>query len=392
MTTTTGITARRRNLTPILDDLPSVHEGCRGVSAELAELRHYMAQHGLCWADNSDLTDHIVRRIGGRYRATSYLPGGRKRPAYYGHGYVTGAAELAGAHEAAEALGLRAKHGLIFRIPEPGIRDSYAFSASSHRWVFVRRWRKVRGEDLLVTGVATRIGRYSIQRARRGEDWLWRVIEYAGPLAAKRTRKIKRIRTVAWRRVTDLPAKVIHSAVGPIYSTNRGRGLAPGSVRVTARLLRRICPADWEVVITPPSQGASPCPAFRERATGEEYHFAHTIRHRHPVREAREAFDRRASQRDHAEIAALVERGEAADIYVCAADSYRAGNCRAGTSSFASRHDLDIARHYRAGEIASIANGDAQFVRAAIIAAVRRNRREIARGYCDVAEHQGLEG
>lgn len=347
-----------------------------------------MSQHDLCWADNSDLTNHIVRRIGGRKRPFSYHPGGPKKPAYYGHGYVTGGPELAGAHEAAAALGLRAKHGLIFRIPEPGIRDEYEYSSASYRWIFVRRWRKLRGSDVMVTGAPARIGRYSIQRARRGRDRLWYVVEHAGPLAAKRTRTVKQAWHVKRRRVTDSPAKVIYSAIGQMYSTNRGRGLAPESVRVTERMLRRLCPADWDVVVTPPSQGAAPCPAFRERATGEEYHFTRTIRHRHPVREARVAFDRRAAHRDQAEIAALVERGEAADIYVCAADSIVAGNCKAGTASFASRHNLDLHRHYRAGEIAAIANGDARFVRAAIVAAVRRNRRESAQGYCDVEEHR----
>ena len=173
--------------------------------------------------------------------------------------------------------------------------------------------------------------------------------------------------------------KVCHLANHPKRTGN--------NVKITTKILARVCPGEWEAVNTPASQGAKPSPAYRELSTGEEYHFSAYITHRNPTGEAREAFDRRARNREQTEILALVERGEAADIYVCAADSYRVGNCKAGTSSFANRHNLDLTRHYRAGEIAEIANGDGRFVRAAIVAAVRRDRREKDQGYCDLSEH-----
>lgn len=375
---------KARNLKKLLENLPEVHEGRRGVSSELEELNRYMRVNDLVWADNSAITDHIMDAIGQRSMVSSYHAGSRNRSAYYGHGYVTGELELSAAREAAESLNLRCERGLIFSIPSPGIRDEYEFSAASHKWIFVRRWRKIRGAETLVTGKRQRIGRYSVQLARRGSETGYRVESFAGPLTATRTRTV----SGAWFvRNAKSPVAAIDAALRPRYTTNRGKGLSPVPVTVTERLLRGICPPEFTVVITSASEGAVPSPAFREIATGEEYHFSATVKHRGLVREAREAFDRRAAQREQAEIAALVERGEADDIYVCAADSYRAGNCKAGTASFASRHNLDIHRHYRAAELAAQANGDGRFVKAAIIAGFRRHRREIERGYCLLSDH-----
>ena len=100
------------------------------------------------------------------------------------------------------------------------------------------------------------------------------------------------------------------------------------------------------------------------------------------------AFIDRAASRQEKALEALIDSGKADGVCVCFADSLRAHNCDQGTRSFASRHNLDTDRHYTAGELLQIANGDAQYVRAAILAAMRRERTEMSRGYSVVAEHR----
>lgn len=87
---------------------------------------------------------------------------------------------------------------------------------------------------------------------------------------------------------------------------------------------------------------------------------------------------------------AALEAAEAAQVdgvFVCLADSLRAGNCKAGTLHFAQRHNLDPSRHYAAPVLLEQANGDAGRVRLAITAARIRHERETANGFCDLAEH-----
>lgn len=77
-------------------------------------------------------------------------------------------------------------------------------------------------------------------------------------------------------------------------------------------------------------------------------------------------------------------------VFVCLADSLRAGNCLAGTLAFASRHHLDTTRHYSAAELLQQANGDAGRVRLAITAARFRHNQELERGYCELSDHAVL--
>jgi hypothetical protein len=85
------------------------------------------------------------------------------------------------------------------------------------------------------------------------------------------------------------------------------------------------------------------------------------------------------------EAAALAEME---GVFVCLADSRRAGNCDAGSISFARRHGLDAARHYAAQELVNIANGDSGRVRLAITSAVYRHRKELAQGFSILTEHK----
>lgn len=84
---------------------------------------------------------------------------------------------------------------------------------------------------------------------------------------------------------------------------------------------------------------------------------------------------------------AAAEAADLASIYVCLADSLRAGNCPQGTRDFADRHELDHARHYTASGLLTITNGEAGRVRLAIKAATIRHNREMEAGRCVLADH-----
>lgn len=82
------------------------------------------------------------------------------------------------------------------------------------------------------------------------------------------------------------------------------------------------------------------------------------------------------------------EAAEMEGVYVCVADSRRAGNCLEGTLSFARNHGLDPACHYSAPEILRQANGDAGRVKITIRAAIMRHRKECEQGFALLEEHR----
>lgn len=118
-----------------------------------------------------------------------------------------------------------------------------------------------------------------------------------------------------------------------------------------------------------------------------ELGFYHCTPYSALLQAVRGARDARQSKKDQAELEALVARGAANDVMVCAEDSYRAGNCVVGTTSWATQHNLDMRKHYTIGEIAAMSNGDARFVKAALIAGLRRHRQELRQGYSVLSEH-----
>ena len=96
------------------------------------------------------------------------------------------------------------------------------------------------------------------------------------------------------------------------------------------------------------------------------------------------------ANRDERQKWAAQHAAELADIdgvFVCLADSLRAGNCRQGTLNFAERHGLDIRKHYAAPDLLAQANGDQGRVRLAITAARIRHNREEANGFCLLGDH-----
>lgn len=87
-----------------------------------------------------------------------------------------------------------------------------------------------------------------------------------------------------------------------------------------------------------------------------------------------------AAKRD----AKIIERACKDGVWVCLADAIAAGNCRTGTESFARRHGLDIRRHYRAESLPREQGDTSRRVALAVIAAQRRQARDLERGYAEI--------
>jgi hypothetical protein len=115
--------------------------------------------------------------------------------------------------------------------------------------------------------------------------------------------------------------------------------------------------------------------------------FYHAFANRWIVRAVAAALKAREEEYEQKELDALLAR-DAANIHVCYADSIKAGNCPAGTEKFGEQHGLDRKRHYTAKELLEISNGSTRFVRAAVLTALRRERREMAQGFSVLADHR----
>lgn len=108
------------------------------------------------------------------------------------------------------------------------------------------------------------------------------------------------------------------------------------------------------------------------------------------LQQLREAVDHNREIRQAEEARLKAEALELEGVYVCFNDSRRAGNCAAGTRSWAEAHGLDVTRHYPASRLIPLAvNGLAQ-VRIALHAAARRHRKEMEQGYCELHKHKDL--
>jgi hypothetical protein len=85
--------------------------------------------------------------------------------------------------------------------------------------------------------------------------------------------------------------------------------------------------------------------------------------------------------------ARAIRRAEREGATVCLADSLRAGNCRAGTESWARSHKLDTRCHYTPSQLLAL-TGEPDRVALVVTVALRRHKAELARGYALLAEHQ----
>lgn len=94
-----------------------------------------------------------------------------------------------------------------------------------------------------------------------------------------------------------------------------------------------------------------------------------------------------AERRDQEAQSARAELGDLSGVYVCLADSLRAGNCRAGSVAFVGRMALDPSRHYPAQRLAPLIATEPR-VKLAIRQAVVRTKQEIERGYAVLSDHR----
>jgi hypothetical protein len=83
----------------------------------------------------------------------------------------------------------------------------------------------------------------------------------------------------------------------------------------------------------------------------------------------------------------MVLAAEAEGVWVCLQDSLSAGNCLAGTLSWAEQQGIKPGRHYAATELLKCVKTDAGRVRLALSHAIRRHKREMEQGYANLAEH-----
>jgi hypothetical protein len=387
-------------LQSILDYVPYVPEG-RGVTAALDTLCAYMSRHDLCESPRNAIAQAAVEGIGASGDVTvHYSPGSRDRRSYYRSEIITGRPELDHAL-ACQPDGLRVENGLVVTCVGRGTRHEWRYSAAARRWVVQRKWCVV-GKNRWITGRRRRLGRYQFARTQVWSQGGWECRYYADRLT--RSEYIDgwiadRSGPDDWecRSIVDAFRRFIRANVhvcSRIYQT-----WLPTSDLASVSTLLRCCPAGWSVVRTPVSEGGPTMVAIREESSGEEYHFDPSCgsvwsgRQKRCIQrglrsawvaKAAAAFARRRELREERALLATIDRGEAAGVYVRFSDSLDAGNCRAGTSAFVSSHGLDATRHYCAGELIGVANGDRHAVRAAVLSAIRRHHREMTQGYCSI--------
>jgi len=98
---------------------------------------------------------------------------------------------------------------------------------------------------------------------------------------------------------------------------------------------------------------------------------------------------KRLEKRKESEIAQSIKTAEKQGCFVSIMDSIIAGNCQAGTESWAARCGLDKSQHYRPSVLLQHGQktGNEKLVRIAVLHAVRRHQREINQGYSSIAQH-----
>jgi hypothetical protein len=124
-----------------------------------------------------------------------------------------------------------------------------------------------------------------------------------------------------------------------------------------------------------------------------DYHFTASEILRMPMREltalaVANAKARKREQDQRANWWEHVEKAEREGATVCLADSLRAGNCWAGTVSWARRAGLWPGKHYAPSEIAKRAGNQLQRVTLVIRQALRRHYLEMDRGYANLSDHR----
>ena len=102
----------------------------------------------------------------------------------------------------------------------------------------------------------------------------------------------------------------------------------------------------------------------------------------------RERLEARKTRQQREQEQRIIRKAEREGLTVCLADSLKAGNCRAGTLNWATRHGYDPTRHYTPSELLANANGDTPRVALVVAVALRRHRSEMERGYAELSDHR----
>lgn len=121
-----------------------------------------------------------------------------------------------------------------------------------------------------------------------------------------------------------------------------------------------------------------------EELQGPMLEITRTLRDNYRTRRQEEV----KTKRDEKQTQAIIRKANREGLSVCVADSARAGNCYAGTVQWARQHGLNPTRHYSPKQLPAKSNGDTQRVRLVISQALRRHRREMETGQCEVSDHR----
>ena len=97
-----------------------------------------------------------------------------------------------------------------------------------------------------------------------------------------------------------------------------------------------------------------------------------------------DVLERNREIRRRLEAERAVDIADAAGVWVCVNDSFRAGNCRSMTLDFAQRHGFNAKRHYPAKEVLIRSNGDYARVKLAVKSAMLRHQSEMDQGFCKI--------
>lgn len=127
-----------------------------------------------------------------------------------------------------------------------------------------------------------------------------------------------------------------------------------------------------------------------EELSGPMRELTQILRENYRTRQAEAKADRARAKADKAakrRQAATMRQAVREGLAVCVADSRRAGNCGAGSASWATRHGLDPSRHYTPAQLLDVANGDTRRVTLVIHRAMQRHHAEQAAGVCLLADH-----
>ena len=95
----------------------------------------------------------------------------------------------------------------------------------------------------------------------------------------------------------------------------------------------------------------------------------------------------RAEKKKEGETLSAIKNAENLGLLLCIKDSTQAGNCFAGTMNFARNHGLDPQKHHKPTILLSL-NDMQERIKLVIAVAMRRHKREISQGFCNLSDHK----